>query len=68
MFKLLKEVFRTGEATVAYPFAPLEVSQDFRGRPNHNAQRCIACAACAVACPPNAIEIETDTAAATRTW
>ncbi|MDR3535819.1 MAG: formate hydrogenlyase complex iron-sulfur subunit [Acetobacteraceae bacterium] len=68
MFKLLKEVFRTGEATVKYPFAPLEVSKDFRGKPEHDAERCIACAACAVACPPNAIGIETDIEAATRAW
>jgi hydrogenase-4 component H len=68
MFKLLKEVFRTGEATVKYPFAPMAVSKDFRGKPNHNGEQCIACAACAVACPPNAIAIETDIEAATRTW
>jgi hydrogenase-4 component H len=68
MFKLLKEIFRTGEATVKYPFAPLEVSKDFRGKPEHDAKQCIACAACAIACPPNAIGIETDVEAATRTW
>jgi hydrogenase-4 component H len=68
MFKLLKEIFRTGEATVKYPFAPMEVSKDFRGKPDHDAEQCIACAACAVACPPNAIGIETDLEAATRTW
>ncbi len=68
MFKLLKEVFRTGEATVKYPFAPLEVSKDFRGKPKHDAVQCIACAACAVACPPNAIGIDTNIEALTRTW
>ena len=68
MFKLLKEVFRTGEATVKYPFAPMAVSKDFRGKPNHDGEQCIACAACAVACPPNAIAIETDIEAASRTW
>jgi len=68
MLKLLKEIFRTGEATVQYPFAPLEVCKDFRGKPEHNAQACIACAACTVACPPNAIQMDTDTAAGTRTW
>lgn len=68
MFKLLKEVFRTGEATLKYPFAPIEVSPDFRGKPEHDAEQCIACAACAVACPPNAIGIETSIEAATRTW
>ncbi|PKU22363.1 formate hydrogenlyase complex iron-sulfur subunit [Telmatospirillum siberiense] len=68
MLKLLREVFRTGEATHKYPFAPLEVAKDFRGKPEHNAVSCIACAACTIACPPNAISMETDVAAGTRTW
>jgi hydrogenase-4 component H len=68
MLKLLKEVFRTGEATVKYPFAPVEVSKDFRGKPEHNSVACIACAACTIACPPNAIAMETEVAAGTRTW
>lgn len=68
MFKLLKEVFRTGEATLKYPFAPLEMSENFRGRPEHTAERCIACAACTIACPANALRMETDVAARTRSW
>jgi hydrogenase-4 component H len=68
MFKLLREVFRTGEATVKYPFAPLEVEKDFRGKPEHIAEKCIACAACTAACPANALSMETDVAAGTRTW
>lgn len=68
MLKLLKEVFRTGEATTKYPFAPLEVCKDFRGKPEHTAENCIACAACTIACPPNAIQMETDVDAGTRTW
>ena len=68
MLKFLKEVFRTGEATVQYPFAPLEVEKDFRGKPEHIAEQCIACAACTNACPANALAMETDTAAGTRTW
>jgi hydrogenase-4 component H len=68
MLKLLKEIFRTGEATHKYPFAPIEVAKDFRGKPEHDAAQCIACAACAIACPANAITIETDLAAGTRTW
>ncbi|MTJ83002.1 MAG: 4Fe-4S dicluster domain-containing protein [Telmatospirillum sp.] len=68
MLKLLKEVFRTGEATHLYPFAPLEVAKDFRGKPEHNPAQCIACAACTIACPPNAIGMETDPVAGTRTW
>jgi hydrogenase-4 component H len=68
MLELLKEVFRTGEATVKYPFAPLEVSKDFRGRPEHTPESCIACGACTIACPANALLMETDVAAGTRTW
>jgi hydrogenase-4 component H len=68
MLKLLREVFRTGEATRQYPFAPAEVSKDFRGKPEHDSVSCIACAACTIACPPNAIAMETDVAAETRTW
>lgn len=68
MLKLIKEILRTGEATLKYPFAPLEVDKDFRGKPEHMAERCIACAACTIACPPNAIAMETDTDAGTRTW
>ena len=68
MLKLLKEILRTGEATVQYPFAPYEVSKDFRGKPEHDAEKCIACAACTIACPPNAIHMVTDLEASTRTW
>lgn len=68
MLKLLKEVFRQGDATVKYPFAPYEVEKDFRGRPEHVAENCIACAACTSACPANALSMETDLAAGTRTW
>lgn len=68
MLKLLKEIFRTGEATLKYPFAPYEVCKDFRGKPEHAAETCIACGACTVACPPNAIWMSTDVDAGTRTW
>ena len=68
MFKLLKEIFRTGEATVKYPFAPLAVEKDMRGKPEHTAEQCIACAACTIACPANAIAMETNVTLATRTW
>lgn len=68
MFKLLKEVFRTGNVTVRYPFAPLPAGPGFRGKPQYNPERCIACAACTIACPSNALSMETDTAAGTRTW
>ncbi len=68
MLKLLKEILRTGDATTKYPFAPIEVAPNFRGKPEHDAEKCIACAACAIACPPNALQIETDLKAGTRTW
>ncbi len=42
MLKLLKTIVGAGEATVKYPFAPLEVCPGFRGKPELNAQQCIA--------------------------
>jgi hydrogenase-4 component H len=68
MLKLLKEIFKVGEATVKYPFAPAEVIADSRGRPEHDPVRCIACAACTMACPANALSMTTDLGAGTRTW
>lgn len=67
MLKLLKTIMRAGEATVKYPFAPLEVSPGFRGKPELDAAQCIACAACASACPANALTILTDEQQDTRT-
>lgn len=68
MLKTIKEVLRTGTATVQYPFAPLQRPKDVRGKPEHDAVACIACAACAVACPPNAIQMRVDQRAGTTTW
>ncbi|GAA5179421.1 hydrogenase 4 subunit H [Niveibacterium umoris] len=68
MFKLLKIIAKAGEATEKYPFAPMPVSPGFRGKPEFTAQQCIACAACAVACPPNALTVKTNTAEGRRTW
>jgi hydrogenase-4 component H len=68
MFKLLKIIAKAGEATEKYPFAPYPVSPGFRGKPELIAEQCIACAACVVACPPNALSMHTDTAAGSRTW
>ncbi|MDY4041759.1 MAG: formate hydrogenlyase complex iron-sulfur subunit [Collinsella sp.] len=68
MLKLWKVNVKTGDATVKYPFAPLETNKDMRGKPEHNAEMCIACGACAVACPPDAIHMETDLEADSITW
>lgn len=68
MLKLIKEVLRVGEATLAYPFEPVEVMPGFRGKPQHDPIKCIACAACAIACPPNALSITTDLDQGLRTW
>ncbi|SPW59864.1 hydrogenase-4 component H [Escherichia coli] len=43
MLKLLKTIMRAGTATVKYPFAPLEVSPGFRGKPDLMPSQCIAC-------------------------
>jgi len=68
VLKLLKEVLKVGEATVPYPFVPVEVSPGFRGRPQHDPELCIACAACAVACPPNALTMTTNLDEGIITW
>ncbi len=51
MLKLFREVLKVGESTVLYPFVPAEVLEGFRGRPHHDPELCIACAACTIACP-----------------
>ena len=68
VWKLLQEVLKVGEATTRYPFAPAEVSPGFRGKPEHDARLCIACAACAVACPSNALTMLTDMDQGLITW
>jgi hydrogenase-4 component H len=68
MLKTIKEILRTGDATVKYPFAPLDLPEGFRGKPEHSSVNCIACGACATACPPNAIQMQVDTKAGTVTW
>jgi hydrogenase-4 component H len=68
MFKTIKEILRTGNATIGYPFEPLPQADNFRGKPDHVSADCIACAACAVACPPNAIQMVMDPKAGTITW
>ncbi len=68
MLKLFKEIRKTGCATVGYPFEPLAQADGVRGKPEHTADACIACAACAVACPPNAIQMIPDIEEGTVTW
>ena len=68
VWRLVKEVFKVGEATVLYPYVPAQVIAGFRGKPQHDPKLCIACAACAVACPPNALTMHTDTDQGIITW
>ncbi|TCP97229.1 hydrogenase-4 component H [Cricetibacter osteomyelitidis] len=68
MFKLLKTVFKTGDATTKYPFKPYEVDPDFRGKPELNADQCIVCGACTIACPANALTMNTNPVENNRTW
>ncbi len=68
VWKLVKEVLKVGEATVLYPFVPAEVAVGFRGKPQHDPELCIACAACAVACPSNALTMATDLDQGIITW
>jgi hydrogenase-4 component H len=67
VFKLWKKVVEVGEATIQYPFAPLETAPGFRGRPVYRIEPCIACGACANACPANAISLQSDCVQGTRT-
>lgn len=68
MLKIFKEAMQAGNATVKYPFAPLPVIEDSRGKPEQDPAKCIVCAACAVACPSNAIQMSADTDKGTMTW
>jgi len=68
MLKTIREILHTGTATVQYPFAPIERPKDARGKPEHDAEKCIACSACAVACPPNAIQTVLNLVAGTKSW
>ncbi|STW05129.1 formate hydrogenlyase complex 3 iron-sulfur protein [Klebsiella grimontii] len=68
MFTFIKKVIKTGTATHSYPLEPMPVDKNFRGKPEHNPQQCIGCAACVNACPSNALTVETDLAANQLGW
>jgi hydrogenase-4 component H len=68
MLSLLKKILQVGEATVKYPFAPAELAPGVRGKPVYNYSLCIACGACANACPANAITITNDMEKGKRNW
>ncbi|MDA5543673.1 hydrogenase 4 subunit H [Yersinia rochesterensis] len=68
MLKLFKTILKVGDTTVKYPFKPLEVNHGFRGKPQYDAEQCIACGACTMACPANALTMETDLTGGTRQW
>lgn len=68
MLKLFKEIRKSGSATVGYPFTPLDMPAGFRGKPEHNEKLCIACSACAIACPANAITMQLNDEQSSLTW
>ncbi len=68
MFKLFKEIRRTGDATVGYPYEPIDLPYGYRGKPEHAESACIACGACAIACPPDAISMSLDDSGERIVW
>lgn len=68
MFTFIKKVIKTGTTTSSYPLEPLPVDKNFRGKPEHNPQQCVGCAACVNACPSNALTVETDLATNQLAW
>lgn len=68
MFTFIKKVIKTGTQTSSYPLEPMPVDKNFRGKPEHNPQQCIGCAACVNACPSNALTVETDLKTGELAW
>lgn len=60
MMKLLDISKEIGIVTYGYPFKPYNVPEGYRGKPKYDYEKCIGCAACAIACPPNAINVKYD--------
>ena len=50
MFTFIKKVVKTGTVTSSYPLEPIPVDKNFRGKPEHNPQQYIGCAACVDVC------------------
>ena len=58
MWRILKERFKQGHRTAAYPAVPPEMPDRFRGRPNVKAEACAeGCDGCVQACPTRAVEV-----------
>lgn len=68
MNKTFSQVMKHGCATISYPAAPLDLPEGYRGRPDHKEAMCIACSACAIACPPNAISMHLDEGSNNIVW
>lgn len=66
--KLLDMTRKYGNATHEYPFAPYEVAEGFRGKPEYTYENCIGCTACAVACPSNALNVQLNKAKDKLVW
>lgn len=55
--KLIDITDKYGLETCKYPLEPYLVPETYRGQPKYKFDLCIGCAACSVACPPNAIRV-----------